>query len=184
MFVLTLYLKIRNFEILNGHVEYIVNLISEKDGSINVEFKERYSNLKDLHESLKKEANSINFPKFPPKKLFGNLDEKFLNERKIKLQHYFNTILGSRDFSQLTTLNKWIESLIKNFNKSKDSHKQEGKITNANDSNHSSNSVNKNLKVNPNNNQQSNNEVKEGVNNHSPWNQNGIFLIVLIILVS
>lgn len=163
----------KNFDIIQGHVEYIINLISEKDSSINVEFRERYSNLKDFHESLKKDANSINFPKFPPKKLFGNLDEKFLNERKIKLQHYFNTILGSRDFSQLTTLNKWIENLIKNYNKNKDTQKQEGKIANANDSNQSSNSVNKNLKLNQNN-QQSNNVIKEEANNYSPRNQNGI----------
>ena len=45
----------KNFEIIQGHVEYIINLISEKDSSINVEFRERYSNLKDLHESLKKD---------------------------------------------------------------------------------------------------------------------------------
>ena len=171
----------KNFEISQGHVEYIINLISEKDSSINVEFKERYSNLKDLHESLRKDANSINFPKFPPKKLFGNLDEKFLNERKIKLQHYFNTILGSRDFSQLTTLTKWIESLVKNHNKNKDNQKQEGKTTNANDFNQSSNSVNKSLKLSQNN-QQNNNVVKEGANNHSPRNQNGIFIIFKKIL--
>lgn len=163
----------KNFEITQGHVEYIINLISEKDSTINVEFKERYSNLKELHESLRKEANSINFPKFPPKKLFGNLDEKFLNERKIKLQHYFNTILGSRDFSQLSTLNKWIENLIKNYNKNKESQKQEGKTANANDANQSGNTANKNLKLNQNN-QQSNNQAKEGANNHSPRNQNGI----------
>jgi len=164
----------KNFEISQGHVEYIVNLISEKDNCINVEFKERYSNLKELHESLKKEANSINFPKFPPKKLFGNLDEKFLNERKIKLQHYFNTILGSRDFSQLSTLNKWIESLLKNYNKNKDSQKQEGKITKANDSNQSLNNINKNTKLNQNN-LQINNVAKEAGNNQSPRNQNGKF---------
>lgn len=163
----------KNFEITQGHVEYIINLISEKDSSINVEFKDRYSNLKDLHESLKKEANSINFPKFPPKKLFGNLDEKFLNERKIKLQHYFNTILGSRDFSQLSTLNKWIENLTKNHNKNKDNQKHEGKTANANELSQSSNNSNKNIKLSQSN-AQSNKMMIETGNNLSPRNQNGI----------
>lgn len=126
----------KNYEILSGHVEYSITLICENDNKINVEFKDRYSNLKDLHEAMRKEANSINFPKFPPKKLFGNLDEKFLNERKIKLQHYFSTILGSKDFSQLPSLNKWIEGLINNFNKAnKENLKGDGKQTNSNDGN-------------------------------------------------
>lgn len=162
----------KNFEILSGHVEYIINLICEKDSSINVEFKERYSNLKDLHESLKKEANSINFPKFPPKKLFGNLDEKFLNERKIKLQHYFNTILGSKDFSQLKTLNKWIETLIKKYNKTnKDNAKQDNKSNFQSDQNLLQSQQAKNTKT-AQSNQQLNTNFKEGA--PTPRNHNGI----------
>ena len=126
----------KKFEILSGHVEYTINISCENDSSINIEFKDRYSRLKDLHEAFKKEANSLNFPKFPPKKLFGNLDEKFLLERKIKLQHYFNTILGSKDFSKLKTLNKWIEDLVNVHNKSnKDLNKPDEKLTTSSDIN-------------------------------------------------
>ena len=99
------------------YVQYQIRLICIEDNSINVEFLERFSNLKDLHESFKKEANSINFPKFPPKKFFGNSDEKFLNQRMTALEHYFNTILGSKEFSNLPSLKKWIDGLIKKYNK-------------------------------------------------------------------
>ena len=162
----------KNYEIFSGHVEYIVTLICETDDSINVEFKDRYSSLKDLHEALKKEANSINFPKFPPKKLFGNLDEKFLNERKIKLQHYFNTILGSKDFSQLKSLNKWIEGLIKNHNKSnKDKEKIEQKQSIHNSPNIQS-QQNKHNKSNIGNQLGSTGSTENPINSK---NQNGIF---------
>ena len=129
----------KKFEDQSGHVEYTINISCENDSSINLEFKDRYSRLKDLHEAFKKEANSLNFPKFPPKKLFGNLDDKFLLERKIKLQHYFNTILGSKDFSKLKTLNKWIEDLVNVQNKSsKDLNKSDDKLTSTSDNNQNS----------------------------------------------
>jgi len=99
------------------HVEYKIKLICMEDSKINVEFSDRYSNLKYLHETFKKEANSINFPKFPPKKYFGNTDEKFLNQRQTALEHYFNTILGSKEFSNIVSLRKWVESLIKKYDK-------------------------------------------------------------------
>jgi hypothetical protein len=99
------------------HVDYIIRLICLEDDKINVEFLERYSAFKDLHEVFKKEANSINFPKFPPKKFFGNTDEKFLNQRQTALEHYFNTILGSKEFSSLPSLRRWIDTLILKYNK-------------------------------------------------------------------
>lgn len=113
--------------IKNGdHVEYLITLLCMDDQTINVEFNERYSTLRDLNELLRKEANSINFPKFPPKKLWGNTDEKFLNQRLTALQHYFNTILGSKDFSQLNSLKKWIEYIIKKHNKQKNAANNNG----------------------------------------------------------
>jgi hypothetical protein len=79
---------------------------------------ERFSSLKNLHENFKKEANSINFPKFPPKKFFGSTDEKFLNQRQTALEHYFNTILGSKEFSNIPSLKKWVDEMIKKYNRS------------------------------------------------------------------
>lgn len=107
----------KKFEVINGHVEYTINLSCENDLTINFDFKDRYSKLKDLHDSFKKEADSMNFPKFPPKKLWGNLEEKFLSQRRIQLQHYFNTILGSKDFYNLKSLNNWINELMSTYHK-------------------------------------------------------------------
>jgi len=101
------------------HVEYVIRLICLEDSNISVEFLDRYSNLKKIHDVLKNEANSINFPKYPPKKFFGSTDEKFLNQRQTALNAYFNTILGSREFSKLPSLKKWILDLIKKYNKQK-----------------------------------------------------------------
>ncbi len=106
------------------HVEYQIKLICFEDSNINVEFAERYSNLKDLHDAFKKCANSINFPKFPPKKFFGNTDEKFLNQRQTALEHYFNTILGSKEFSNIPAIKKWVEGLIKKYDKSTSQDKE------------------------------------------------------------
>jgi hypothetical protein len=99
------------------HVDYLIRLICLEDDKINVEFSERYSAFKDLHEVFKKEANSLNYPKFPPKKYFGNTDEKFLNQRQTALEHYFNAILGSKEFSSLPSLKRWIDALILKYNK-------------------------------------------------------------------
>ena len=123
-------------EIKGGYIEYTINLSCENDTEINFDFKDRFSNLNDLHTAFKKEANSINFPKFPPKKLWGNKEEKFLLERRIKLQHYFNTILGSKDFSKLISLTKWIDELLSLYykpNKNKSSDKLADLSENNND---------------------------------------------------
>ena len=103
--------------IKRDHVDYLIRLIFLEDDKINVEFLERYSVFKDLHESFKKEANSINFPKFPPKKIWWNTEEKFLNQRQTALEHYFNTILGSKEFNNLPSIKKWIEGLVSKHNR-------------------------------------------------------------------
>ena len=118
----------KKYEDISGYIEYTINLSCENDSSINIDFRDRFSRLKDLHEAFRKEADSLNFPKFPPKKLFGNKEEKFLAERRIKLQHYFNTILGSKDFSKLKSLTNWIDELLRLHNKSnKNTNKADNK---------------------------------------------------------
>jgi hypothetical protein len=155
----------KRYEINNGVVNYLINLSCENDSSINFDFKDRYSRLKELHDAFRKEADSLNFPKFPPKKMFGNLEEKFLSERKIKLQHYFNTILGSKDFSKLKTLKIWIDELIVNFNKTnKTLNKSENE---KNKSKENLPNLNKSI-----GNSQDNNTSSKLVS--SPKNQNGI----------
>jgi len=99
----------------DDHIEYIIKIISTKDDNINVDFSSRYSILRDLHDILRKEANTSKYPKFPPKKYFGNTDEKFLNQRMAALDHYFNQVF--EEFSNLKELKKWIEDKFTKFAK-------------------------------------------------------------------
>lgn len=82
------------------------------DSTFKVEFYERYSNLKTLHDLLRKETTSSTFPKFPPKKFFGSTDEKFLKQRQVELNTYFSSIFNNKEFSQLPSLKKWINDAL------------------------------------------------------------------------
>lgn len=92
----------------DNHVEYegiIEGLTDKKEFS----FLERYSNLKTLNDQLRKETQSNNFPKFPPKKFFGSEDEKFLTKREQELNKYFEIISEKEEFSKLPSLLAFIE---------------------------------------------------------------------------
>jgi hypothetical protein len=122
-----------NYKKRADHVDYIIRLNCLEDSRLFAEFSERYSTLKDLHDALKKETNSSNFPKFPPKKFFGNTDEKFLNKRQTDLQHYFNDILSSREFRQLPSLKAWLDNIINRYavrSGVEDNSRQTGNTTN------------------------------------------------------
>ena len=99
------------------HVEYLMQLVGMGDNSISIQFLERYSNLKNLNDSLRKETDSSAFPRFPPKKFFGSNDEKFLNQRQTELNSYFDSIFNSQEFSTLPSLKKWIDEAIKKYTK-------------------------------------------------------------------
>jgi hypothetical protein len=100
------------------YVEYIIQLIETNNPNNVIEFRERYSSLLNLHNSLEKEANSKNFPKFPPKKYFGNLNEDFIIKRQKDLNVYFKTIFENQNFFNLKSLQNWIKNII-NSNKPK-----------------------------------------------------------------
>ena len=56
-------------------------------------FEKRYSQLRSVHKSLRRTFNDPpNLPKFPPKKIIGNLEREFVNERYQQLHDYFSTI--------------------------------------------------------------------------------------------
>ncbi len=103
-----------NHKKTEDHVEYLIK-INYLDKTF--EFYERYSNLKTLHDNLRKETTSQNFPKFPPKKFFGSTDEKFLNQRQTELNSYFEQIFHSNEFSQLPSLKRWIDEAFKKYAK-------------------------------------------------------------------
>lgn len=98
----------------DDHIEYI--LVIEND-EINITFTERYSNLKKLNELLKSETKNNSFPKFPPRKIFGGEDEKFLCKRQQELNRYFEAICNNQEFSNLKSFVKFIEDNIKKNSK-------------------------------------------------------------------
>ena len=110
-------------------VEYIMQLINSNQPNNIIEFRERYSNLLNLHYILLKESGSNNFPKFPPKRIFGNMKEDFVLEREKDLKTYFQKIFENQEFYKLKSLQNWIDNIIKN-NKTK--NKKEENIKNNN----------------------------------------------------
>ncbi|KAK9504687.1 hypothetical protein O3M35_010961 [Rhynocoris fuscipes] len=54
----------------------------------------RYSQFYILHKQTKKQYPIISAFQFPPKKTIGNKDTKFVEERRIKLQHYLRRLLN------------------------------------------------------------------------------------------
>jgi hypothetical protein len=105
-----------SWALLGDHVEYQIHLFNDK---LSAEFTHRYSSLRDFHEAVKNEAKDPNLPKFPPKKFFGNTDKQFLNQRMVGLQHYFSSILSSKDFSNLKSVRTWVNDIIKKYGKAK-----------------------------------------------------------------
>ena len=91
---------------IETHTEYII-CIEKKE--INFSFQERYKNLKLLNDLMKKSTKNNAFPKFPPKKLFGTEDEKFIIKREKELNYYFEIISSHPEFSNLSPLIKFIE---------------------------------------------------------------------------
>ena len=105
-------IKIIGHTKIETHTEYIISI--EKNG-VNFSFSERYKNLKELDDKLKKYTNNNTFPKFPPKKFFGSEDEKFIIKRQNEINNYFENISNNPEFSNLTPLLKFIEEKREKF---------------------------------------------------------------------
>jgi len=99
-------IKIIGHSRIDDHIEYIIN--AENNG-INFTFTERYSDLRNLSELMRKSTNKPTFPKFPPKKFFGGDDEKFLAKRQQELNVFFELISKDEEFSTLPPLIKFIK---------------------------------------------------------------------------
>lgn len=76
-------------KIIDGSVIYIVKV---SDPEESWEISTRYSQLREIH--LKMKDFNKELPNFPGKKLFGNLNDKFISERQGYLNHYMHVVLG------------------------------------------------------------------------------------------
>lgn len=113
--------NIINHERNEGPVLYVLS-VEDLETGLTISFSERYSNLRNLYELMKKESCNKNFPSFPPKKFFGSEDEKFIKTREKDLNEFFEKINNNDIFSKLTSFIKYIED---NFKK----HESKEKIT-------------------------------------------------------
>ena len=104
--------NIINHERNEGHVLYVLSVEDLVTG-LKLTFSERYSNLRNLYEVLKKESSNKNFPSFPPKKFFGKEDEKFIKTREKDLNEFFEKINNNDIFSKLPSFIKYIEDNFK-----------------------------------------------------------------------
>ena len=104
-------IKIKEYELVGEHIEYIIE-VTHKESGDSWKFRRRYSHLRDSHKQLK--AIDGRVPEFPPKKIFGSKNPRFLMQRKSDLEDYFN---------EVAKLGKLVESGVgKDFLKPKDAN--------------------------------------------------------------
>jgi len=103
-------IQIFNHQIKDNIVIYTIEIKLNNKQAIIIT--ERYSELLNLHNAMSKEAK---LPNFPPKKYFGNTDEKFLNQRQLNLNEYYDIITSSHIYSNLPSFRNWIFSKFKNI---------------------------------------------------------------------
>lgn len=82
---------IANFEVADGHTVYQIE-VSAPNGPCWMIHK-RYSEIRQLHDTLRLWLGD-GLPQFPPRRLFGNHDPAFLQERQNGLQRYINYTLN------------------------------------------------------------------------------------------
>jgi len=111
----TFHMKFLNYVIKSDVAFYNIHIFSKEDPNLKIDFTERYSSLAEYHKLFKEESKSKNFPAFPPTKLFGNTDEKFLSKRLAQLDTYFSVILADKELSQMKSVKKWLYELFNKF---------------------------------------------------------------------
>ncbi|XP_064122875.1 PX domain-containing protein kinase-like protein isoform X2 [Macrobrachium nipponense] len=84
--------NIRDAQNADGHIEYSLEVFRAPDIETRWTVSHRYSDFAQLHALLK--AGTAPLPSLPPKRVFGNTDRDFINERKAALQKYINKILS------------------------------------------------------------------------------------------
>ena len=82
--------KIKEYELMGDHIEFIFEVYDKILGE-SWKFHRRYSSLRDAHKQIKSIDNRV--PEFPPRKMFGRRNPRFLEQRRGELEEYFNAIV-------------------------------------------------------------------------------------------
>ncbi|OMJ88913.1 hypothetical protein SteCoe_9017 [Stentor coeruleus] len=96
---MSLSIKVKDYEVKGEHIEYIIEVLDKLTGE-SWKFFRRYSTLRDIHKQLKSLDNKV--PEFPPKKIFGSKNPRFLAQRKGELDVYFTEIVKLSSLMQNT----------------------------------------------------------------------------------
>jgi hypothetical protein len=79
---------------VSDHATYLIKIIGPKNISFHI--RDRYSMLREMQNQVKNNIrNGKSLPEFPAKKMFGNLDEAFLAQRRTSLEVFLNTFLSN-----------------------------------------------------------------------------------------
>ena len=96
----------------NGdYVEYLIK-ISAPTPNISFHIQDRYSSMRSFSSDLKKTLNKKSYdgyPNFPPKKIFGNKSEQFLNQRMNSLQVFFANIFKDSSICNSDFVLNWFK---------------------------------------------------------------------------
>ena len=87
---MSLLVKIKEYELIGDHIEFILEVYDKNLGE-NWNFHRRYSYLRDAHKQIKSLDSRV--PEFPPRKMFGSKNPRFLEQRRGELEEYFNAIV-------------------------------------------------------------------------------------------
>ncbi|CDW75537.1 domain containing protein [Stylonychia lemnae] len=86
--------------------------VESRDAQIQLEIKDRFSNMKALRDLLKRRFPATKFPNFPPRAILNSLTTSNIKKRQEKLQKFFDELLliKSEEVSQEVT--RYILDLI------------------------------------------------------------------------
>jgi hypothetical protein len=87
--------QILSYSKRNGHIQYRIRI--DAPNNITFHINDRYSNLRLIQSTIKKQLQGSmlrKVPNFPPKKLFGNTKEGFIDDRMHRLNNFWNQFLS------------------------------------------------------------------------------------------
>eukprot|EP00357_Protocruzia_adherens_P035190 CAMPEP_0115003612 /NCGR_PEP_ID=MMETSP0216-20121206/18716_1 /TAXON_ID=223996 /ORGANISM="Protocruzia adherens, Strain Boccale" /LENGTH=128 /DNA_ID=CAMNT_0002369453 /DNA_START=38 /DNA_END=424 /DNA_ORIENTATION=- len=91
----------------SDHTKYIVEITDVKANK-TWKKKDRYSKMRLMHTNLGREIKTKSAPEFPPKKWFGNMEDKFVVKREQLLQNYYGAVGGIPELVKTKVFQEWI----------------------------------------------------------------------------
>ena len=100
-------LRILNFFGKKKVIYYAIIIKNEEDNTVWT-INRRYKQFNELHKRILKSYESNQFPEFPPKKLCGNYENKFLMKRMKDLEFYLQKLVKKVNFKTFVPLQQFL----------------------------------------------------------------------------